>query len=322
MTDSPAASAAVIEVRPVETAGSNPLHIILARKVWLDHPGIKFSYDQTEDILVLRVVELPSAYSMSSQESVFVGFDLLGEAAWPTTIAITSASRTFFENNHGMAVVKELIGASVYEGVRRVLTTGETAASTVELTVTQGRALCSRWNAMTTVPEATTAEELTDEILETVLLSWSVDLAPALARNSTSFDTVDSTELPDTIRRTAALADEGIFQLLVGRKRRTAEPWPVARLDLDRKGEDYLVSVVVPLPQEPPTGIAILAEVTINGQVWSISLEKDQAQDRALSRKLVGCRLIPSAALLAHQEQPAKQSTMRLQIKATPAQQA
>lgn len=321
MTDFPTASA-VIEVRPVETAKSNPLHVMLARKVWIDHPRITFSYDSAEDILILRAVEQPSVYSMSSKESVFVGFDLLGEAAWPTTIAISSASRTFFENNHELAVVRELVGEAVFEAVKPVLTSGESRTSTVDLTAEQGRALHTHWNTMTTVPEATTADELTDEILESVLLSWSVELAPALPRNSTSFDTVDSAELPDTIRRSAALADEGIFELIVGRKRRAAEPWPVARLDLDRKGEDYLVSVVVPLPQEPPAGITILAEVTINGQVWSISLERDQAQDRALSRKLVGCRLIPSAALLAHQEQPAKQSAMKLQIKAIPAEES
>ncbi|OAD97742.1 hypothetical protein [Arthrobacter sp. OY3WO11] len=318
MTDFPAASA-VIEVRPVETADSNPLHMILARKVWIDHPRILFSYDATEDTLILRVVELPSIYSMSSEESVFVGFDSLGEAAWPTTIAISSASRTFFENNHELAVVRELIGEAVYEAVKPVLTSGESRSSTVDLTAEQGRALHTRWNGTTTVPEATTAEEMTDDILETVLLSWAVELAPALLRDSTTFDTIDSTELPDTIRRSAAVADEGLFQLIVGRKRRTIEPWPVARLDLDRKGEDYLVSVVVPLPQEPPTGITISANVTINGQVWSISLEKDQAQDRALSRKLVGCRLIPADALIAHQ---AKQTTMRLQIKAIPREQA
>lgn len=321
MTDFPAASA-VIEVRPVETADSSPLHIVLARKVWIDHPRITFSYDSTEDILILRVVELPSIYSMSSGESVFVGFDLLGEAAWPTTIAISSASRTFFENNHELVVVRNLIGEAVYEAVKPVLRSGESRSSTMDLTVEQGRVLHTRWNAMTTVPEATTAEEMTDEILETVLLSWAVDLAPALLRDSTAFDTIDSAELPDTIRRSAAVEDEGLFQLIVGRKRRTIEPWPVARLDLDRKGEDYLVSVVVPLPQEPPAGIAISADVTINGQAWNIPLEKDQAQDRALSRKLVGCRLIPSQALFAHQEQPARQTTMRLEIKAIPAEQA
>jgi hypothetical protein len=321
MTDFKAAST-MIEVTPVETAVSNPLHVILARKIWLEHPTVRVSYDSSEDILVLRMVELPSAYSKSSQGPVFVGFDMLGEGAWPTTIAVSSASRTFFGNSPDATVVRQLAGERVREVVRSLLTAGDSQNSIVELASHQARELSMQWNDVMTVLQVITAEEMTDEILESVLLSWVVELAPAVLRDDVALETIDSEGLPEAIRRSAAVADEELFQLLVGRKHRTAEPWPVARLDLDRKGEDYLVSVVVPLPQEPPAGIAISADVTINGQSWSISLEKDQAQDRVLSRKLVGCRLIPYGALLAHKKLSANQTVLRLQIKATPAEQA
>lgn len=320
MTDFKAEST-VIEVTPVEKSVSNPLHVILARKVWTEHPSVRISYDTVEDILILRMVELPSAYSMSSRGSVFVGFDMLGEGAWPTTIAVSTASQSFFGSGTDAAVVRQLAGGTVCEVVASLLMMGDSQDSTVELSSHKAREIFMQWNAVTTVLQAITAEEMTDEILETVLLSWAVELAPAVLRDDISLETINSEGLPESIRRSAAIADEELFELLVGRKHRTIEPWPVARLDLERKGEDYLVSVVVPLPQETPAGIAISADVTINGQPWSISLEKDQAQDRALSRRLVGCRLIPSEALLAHQEQPAKQTTMRLQIKALPAEQ-
>lgn len=321
MTDFKAAPA-VIEVTPVETVVSNPLRVFLTRKVWTENPSVKILYDPIEDVLVLRMVELPSAFSMSSHGLVFVGFDVLGEGPWPSTIAISSASRTFFGPDHDAAMARHLMGETVCEVVCSVLRAGEPVSSTVELTPEQGRGLFSRWNAMTTVVPAISAEDVTDEILESVLLSWTVELAPAVLRDGISLETLESEGLPNSIRRSAAVEDEELFQLLVGRKHRAIEPWPIARLDLDRKGEDYLVSVVVPLPHEPPTGIAISADVTINGHVWSISLQKDQAQDRALSRKLVGCRLIPSRVLLVREDRPAKTTTMKLDIKAMSAEQA
>ncbi|MCY0905761.1 hypothetical protein [Arthrobacter sp. H14-L1] len=318
MTDFPAAPT-LIEVTPVETGNTNPLHVVLARRAWLENPRVTVSYDPAEDTLILRFVILPSTYSMSTDEPLFAGFDALGEGAWPTTIAVSSASQVFFEQSRAMTNLRHLIGEMVCGAVSEVLDSAKPLTSTVELTVEQGFDLHLRWDAMTTVLDAMSAEAMTDDILKTVLLSWTVELAPALLRDGTAKKTIDPKKLPESIRRSAAVTDDALFQRLVGRKRRPVEPWSVARLDLDHKGEDYLVSVVIPLPQGPAVNTTVSADITINDQTWNVILEKDEAQDRVLSRKLVGCRLIPAEALMVDQGEPAENFSIELKIHATPA---
>jgi hypothetical protein len=277
----------------VDGAQPQPLLRALSREAWRRSPTASLNYDPERDRMLLRLLDAPSVAEGTLETpqpgpnaDLFVGFDGVDASAWPTTVAVLGFGSKRARDTGLVTMLRELVGPKVWSAA---ISLADSSESDLEVEITQAEAavLISRWQEMIVAFEEI---RLTDEALERVLAEWSTTLTLRLVRSSST---------TKTMRRSIAVDGDDLFTRLTGRPRRHLEPWPVARIDFDPKGSDYLISVVLPLPELPVSHPAVSAQLAIGDHAWDLMLKFEREQSSPLTQVLIGCRLVNMRAIPA-----------------------
>lgn len=267
----------------------------VARAEWAKQPELTAEYQAETDRLFVRIgVQYTVASLITAEDGLFVGFDNDSRGAWPTLVSIAGARQAVDNESDMLATAVALLGDSFLVAAYQALE-NPGARLRVPLDSKVGDALRAVWDELDILPAATTAEELTDELLESTITSWSVELLVSSSHRAIENRVVskDPANTEPSARFATAISNDTLFQSLVGRPRRRTEPFPVAEVNIDVRSADVQISIVIVLPRDADTGGIVSADVTIANQTWNMIMDREQSQPD----KLFGARLLPNEAL-------------------------
>lgn len=262
------------------------IQALVARAEWASDPVLmaRLVPDNGGTLLVRVGPQRTVASLITGFNDLFIGFDHDEQGAWPTVIAVSGLDEDPTAGADSAAAARALLGNSLRVAAREAaIVPGDWAP--IPLNRAEGDALRAIWDGLDVHPL------VTDDILEQTIASWSTDLVPV--HRDAGAQGGDEGDVPMTVRTVAfstAIADEGVFEGIVGRQRKRTEPYLVTETLLDPRVSGIQLTAAIEMPVgAEPAGI-VSVDVTLGGRTWNIILEREPSQPS----KLFGSRLLPA----------------------------